>query len=621
MKNFFKKQYIKIILGIAIVIFLGISFYPSKPQQAKLQQALGGGSGTIEKLPQSLAGYWKTDGSITPATGNWFLGTKYISTSAIQLSDGSGASSIGWTGKPQMYSSYGALMFSGNGIAFNNLYGSWSFALDVNNGVAIGGAFAMQHTPPANGLIVAGNTGIGRYDPRTVLDVYSSNLDANALMVGTNDYYIGINSYGVSAFGYDLYMSAGTGHDFIFRSGATEYMRLYSTGKFTIGHSYSGLTQYGKLTIADAGTPGDSELLTLSTSYAGGGYSGTRKSLTWRDGADNIVGQIDTNFDGSSIMKMSFGHLYNSGYQTGDIMTLQGNGNVGIGTSTPSFKLDVYGTIAVTDNSSGIFISNGTGTSQRQKGLRINSPFAGEYNDIYWYDGNNVYWVLASGGVRNFNILNTDAGMGLIVGSATYASTNTAKFNAKVDILNTSGDQLRLSYDGTTNYGTFGVDSTGILTLTSVGTNSNIYLKAGTHSANLRISPASIAYTGPTNDYTYFTITSQAGVGNGYAAKLLLQNANGASAQFDMPDSGGGTAWYTHPSNLTLSMPSGYGMIFNTNGVDNNGIKILTTGVLIVTQAPTASAPTYVKGGIYFDTTLNKLRVGGATAWETITSS
>jgi hypothetical protein len=36
--------------------------------------------------------------------------------------------------------------------------------------------------------------------------------------------------------------------------------------------------------------------------------------------------------------------------------------------------------------------------------------------------------------------------------------------------------------------------------------------------------------------------------------------------------------------------------------------------------ATTAGAPAYVKGAIYFDTTLNKLRVGGASAWETITS-
>jgi len=43
-------------------------------------------------------------------------------------------------------------------------------------------------------------------------------------------------------------------------------------------------------------------------------------------------------------------------------------------------------------------------------------------------------------------------------------------------------------------------------------------------------------------------------------------------------------------------------------------------GTISPQQATTAAAPAYVKGAIYFDTTLNKLRVGGATAWETITS-
>jgi hypothetical protein len=37
-------------------------------------------------------------------------------------------------------------------------------------------------------------------------------------------------------------------------------------------------------------------------------------------------------------------------------------------------------------------------------------------------------------------------------------------------------------------------------------------------------------------------------------------------------------------------------------------------------QATTAAAPAYVKGAMYFDTTLNKLRIGGVTAWETVTS-
>ena len=58
--------------------------------------------------------------------------------------------------------------------------------------------------------------------------------------------------------------------------------------------------------------------------------------------------------------------------------------------------------------------------------------------------------------------------------------------------------------------------------------------------------------------------------------------------------------------------------------LQNSGGAVLTkvngAGVIFPVQAPTASAPTYVLGGMYFDTTLNKLRIGGATAWETVTS-
>jgi hypothetical protein len=57
---------------------------------------------------------------------------------------------------------------------------------------------------------------------------------------------------------------------------------------------------------------------------------------------------------------------------------------------------------------------------------------------------------------------------------------------------------------------------------------------------------------------------------------------------------------------------------FQVGGVSK--VSIGQNGVLYPVQATTAGAPTYVKGGIYFDTTLNKLRVGGATAWETVTS-
>lgn len=65
-------------------------------------------------------------------------------------------------------------------------------------------------------------------------------------------------------------------------------------------------------------------------------------------------------------------------------------------------------------------------------------------------------------------------------------------------------------------------------------------------------------------------------------------------------EAGAGLAWYINSSEV---------------------MRINGNGVLMPEQAPTASAPAYVKGGIYFDTTLNKLRIGGATGWETVTST
>ena len=51
-----------------------------------------------------------------------------------------------------------------------------------------------------------------------------------------------------------------------------------------------------------------------------------------------------------------------------------------------------------------------------------------------------------------------------------------------------------------------------------------------------------------------------------------------------------------------------------------NGSIAIFNGTISPVQATTASAPAYVKGAMYFDTTLNKLRIGGATAWETVPS-
>ena len=77
-------------------------------------------------------------------------------------------------------------------------------------------------------------------------------------------------------------------------------------------------------------------------------------------------------------------------------------------------------------------------------------------------------------------------------------------------------------------------------------------------------------------------------------------------------------AFYTNGAEQMRVFASGGVSIGNTT--DKGAASLNVSGLIYPQQAATASAPAYAKGAIYFDTTLNKLRVGGATAWETITS-
>jgi len=116
------------------------------------------------------------------------------------------------------------------------------------------------------------------------------------------------------------------------------------------------------------------------------------------------------------------------------------------------------------------------------------------------------------------------------------------------------------------------------------------------------------------------TVKAGAGTGSGNLAGNLLLGAGRGNTSA----STGYIAFGTAKGTNIVGLDAEYMRIFNTGGVsignttDRGAASLNVSGLIFPQQA--ATAPTYVKGAIYFDTTLNKLRVGGATGWETITS-
>jgi len=82
------------------------------------------------------------------------------------------------------------------------------------------------------------------------------------------------------------------------------------------------------------------------------------KSIVWRDGTNNL-GRISVSY-ASAAAKMTFGSLYNSGYQTSDLMTLDASGNLIVGGTAATNTSSGRGNITINGSSTAI-LSMGTG--------------------------------------------------------------------------------------------------------------------------------------------------------------------------------------------------------------------------------------------------------------------
>jgi hypothetical protein len=235
-------------------------------------------------------------------------------------------------------------------------------SLMVSNSTGIG----IGISNPTNRLYVQGQDSNNLYDniigvfrgagtsTTNYAEVYIQNDAYDALVLGS----IGSN-YSGSSWAGARYIYAATGDlmiktldpstnlRFYTAGAANERMRITSSGNVGIGTTAPGaLLQVGQ------GSTDTNALIRLSVSYTG---TTPRGGIVWHDTA-NVTGKIHTDYNGSTMTSMVFGSLYNSGYNSNPLMVIRGDGNVGIGTTSPGAKLTVYtgGASAISGTNDGI---------------------------------------------------------------------------------------------------------------------------------------------------------------------------------------------------------------------------------------------------------------------------
>jgi hypothetical protein len=315
------------------------------------------------------------------------------------------------------------------------------------------------------------------------------------------------------------------------------------------------------------------------------GYSvsdpGAKKALTWRDGT-NIVGSVDTRYDGTTV-DMVFGSLYSSGYNTSDRMTIKGNGNVGIGTTNPDGKLDIYGGAASSTN---LVLSANYENSYRwrlitaDRGNAIDLDFtASNASDVqesvlqlsHSTSGRPEFAVQSNWLIAN----NGNIGIG------------TTSPTAKLDIYNSTNSEIRLTTasDGYLQVGQF---TNGAYIGTSSSDPTDGVLRLGTAgNERVRVSSTGNVGIGTTTPELKLSLVSDNAVGvSGSDSAVLFRSYNtsaGSPEQFRVSHVLGSVDVSNQRGNLTLQTAGGnvgIGTSTPTQKLDivGGGIRLDNTG-------------------------------------------
>jgi hypothetical protein len=240
------------------------------------------------------------------------------------------------------------------------------------------GAFAVYDvTNAANRLVVTstGNLGIGTSSPAAKLQVLSTSAGAIATQLllsnpdntdgtGAQLAFSGVAGGTVVTGAITNVRDASGSYSMRFATygggGSNERMRIDSSGNLGLGVTPSAWNAYKVLQIGGAtalytDTTG-SEIATVQNAYYNSG---------WKYGVTGTPASWNLQYQGRTIWNTAPSGTAGSAISFTQAMTLDASGNLGIGTTSPSSKLDVVGNIRV--NSINVFNgSSGVTTSTAQ---------------------------------------------------------------------------------------------------------------------------------------------------------------------------------------------------------------------------------------------------------------
>ena len=317
--------------------------------------------------------------------------------------------------------------------------------------------------------------GIGTTTPSASLHVNPSSGGNGEVNVERTSGTI-INLQAQSALGV---IGTNSNHDLAFKTNGNAYVRLKTNGNVGIGTSSpsSKLQVDGTLDatgISQLGSGGNNVFLTSSSAgNVGIGTSspGSRLTVSGTNNGSSEITLINTN--PSTDNDWSITPFYNdqslrfrTNGATTTVMTLKDNGNVGIGTSSPSYPLDIVG---FANSSSGFRVTDGT----------ID-------NRISWSSGNVGFFGTISNHPIAFNTnsierMRITSGGNIILGAngnqyglVTIRQDGTSNDNGLAVVDPSNQKSARLWSDSTNIYLSSGATGTGVLVLNEGGGNIGI---------------------------------------------------------------------------------------------------------------------------------------------------